>query len=308
MKTPAYVLVTPVRDEVATVARTIQAVTGQTHLPQEWVIVSDGSSDGTDEVVESAAMERPWIRLLKLPARPGRSFAAVVKNTEAGIAALKSVDYDYLGLLDADIEFQSDYYEKLLRHFQDSPRLGLGGGVVVDVGSRAAAPRNLADVPGAVQFFRRECFTSLGPLYQIPEGGWDCLTCVVARMNGFDTRLFPELVVNHLKPRNAAEGGLFRRHWQLGQRDYALGYAPEFAVARWFARALVPSPGPLGALAALLGYAGAGLRGLPRVIPSDVVAFLRKEQRARLLGRRMNRPIGVRSDRQLSSPPTDIRR
>ena len=279
---PTYVLVTPVRDEVKTVGRTIESVVRQTCLPKEWVIVSDGSTDGTNEVIESASLERPWIRLLKLPARPGRSFAAVVENTELGVAALECRHFDYLGLLDADVEFPADYYERVIRHFEENPRLGLGGGVVIDIGSgRFRLPRNCLDVPGAVQFFRRECFASLGPLYQVPEGGWDGLTCVVARMNGFETRLFPELVVKHLKPRNVAEGGVFARQWQLGERDYAVGYGPGFAAAKWLARA-VDSSTLLGAMAALLGYAGAALRGRPRVVPREVIDFMRKEQHDRL--------------------------
>jgi hypothetical protein len=289
MSCQIYVLVTPVRNEVETVGRTIESVVGQTCLPKEWVIVSDGSTDGTNEVIESACLGRPWIRLLKLPARLERSFAAVVQNTELGVAALECQHFDYLGLLDADVEFQADYYERVLRRFDENPRLGLGGGVVIDVGSQPSRlPRNRSDVPGAVQFFRRECFRSLGPLYQVPEGGWDCLTCVVARMNGFETQLFPELVVKHLKPRNAAEGGAFRRHCQLGERDYALGYDPVFAVVRWLARAF-DSPVLGGATAALLGYAGAALRRRPRVVPREVIDFMRKEQSERLLGASVRR-------------------
>ena len=84
----SYVLVTPVRDEEATIGRTIESVLRQTALPREWVIVSDGSTDCTDDIVRRAAERNPWIRLLRLDPRPGRSFAAVVHNTETGIRHL----------------------------------------------------------------------------------------------------------------------------------------------------------------------------------------------------------------------------
>ena len=198
-----YVLVTPVRDEEATIGRTIESVLKQTMLPREWVIVSDGSTDNTDAMVRQASEAHPWIRLLPLAPRAARSFAAVVHNTQAGIHHLNVREYGYLGLLDADVTFQADYYEQLIRRFEANPTLGLAGGVVIDVGlPRDGYPRNRIDVPGAVQFFRRECFERIGGLTPIPEGGWDAMTCATARMNGYQTRLFTDLVVDHLKPRH----------------------------------------------------------------------------------------------------------
>src|SRR6187431_1477008 len=131
MNSSSYVLITPVRDEVSTMGRTIDAVVRQTVRPHEWVIVSDGSTDGTNELVAAAAEAQAWIRLLVLPPRTARSFAAVVQNTEAGIRALKARDYEYIGLLDADLDFQADYFERLLGGFKSNPRLGLAGGVVI---------------------------------------------------------------------------------------------------------------------------------------------------------------------------------
>ena len=189
MTAPAYVVVTPVRDEVATIACTIRAVTSQTVRPAEWIIVSDGSTDGTDDVVREASEIHQWIRLLRVGDRQGRCFSAVVRNTEAGILALSHRDYQYLGLLDADVDFQENYFERLISRFEANSRLGLAGGVVIDRGKpRDRFPANVLDVPGAVQFFRRSCFEQIGGLIAIPEGGWDSLTCAVARMKGFETQ------------------------------------------------------------------------------------------------------------------------
>lgn len=278
----SYVLVTPVRDEEATIGRTIASVLKQTVLPREWVIVSDGSTDGTDGIVRKAAEENPWIRLLPLTPRPGRSFAAVVHNTEKGIRHLNFRDYGYLGLLDSDVEFQTDYFEQLMSRFSTEPALGLAGGVVIDVGlPKDQFPRNRRDVPGAVQFFRRECFDAIGGLIPIPEGGWDGMTCAMARMKGYQTRLFTDLVVDHLKPRNISEGGFIRRKWQMGVRDYAAGYHPLFETVKCISRLKNP-PFVIGAIAWWIGYFMAWFQRRERVVPKEVIDYIQNEQMARL--------------------------
>lgn len=277
-----YVLVTPARDEEATIGRTIESVLSQTNHPAEWVVVSDGSTDGTDECVKKAARQHPWIRLIQIPPRPQRSFAAVVENTEKGIAALETDEHDYVGLLDADVVFQKDYFDKLMQRFEEDPQLGLAGGVVIDIGTpRDRLPRNRLDVPGAVQFFRRSCLESLGRLQALPEGGWDALTCAVARMNGYKTLLCTDLIVDHLKPRNISQGGMLRRKWQMGVRDYAMGYHPVFEFAKCLGRASTP-PLILGAVVWFLGYVSGSVKRIPRVVPAMVVRHVRSEQLRRL--------------------------
>ena len=278
----SYLLVTPVRDEEATIGKTIASVLRQTILPREWVIVSDGSTDRTDEIIRKAAMENPWIRLLPLSPRPGRSFAAVVFNTETGIRHLETRDYKFLGLLDSDVEFQCDYFEQLMRRFHAEPELGLAGGVVIDIGlPKDRFPRNRIDVPGAVQFFRRECFDRIGGLIPIPEGGWDGMTCSMARMHGYKTRLFTDLVVDHLKPRNISQGGVVRRKWQMGVRDHALGYHPVFETVKCVSRLAHP-PLVIGAVAWWIGYCMASLQRRKRMVPSEVIEHVRGEQMARM--------------------------
>lgn len=279
-----YVLVTPVKDEVKLIGQTIEAVIAQTVRPAEWVIASDGSTDGTNDVIERYTQQHPWIRLLALPPRAGRDFAAVVKNTERAIRELSVTDYAYLGLLDSDVTFARDYFATLIERFGKNPKLGLAGGVVIDVGlPKDKFPINRWDIPGAVQFFRRTCYESLGGLIAIPEGGWDALTCARARMNGYETQLFTDLVVDHHKPRNVSHGGPLARRWQLGVRDHALGYHPIFEAVKC-ATKVADRPWLLGALAWWLGFCAATLSRRPRLIPTDVRAHLRHEQMLRLRG------------------------
>jgi len=283
----AYVLVTPVYNEGAYIGQTIASVLSQTILPVEWIIVSDRSTDHSDEIVKEAAREHPWIKLIRAEDNQGIAFERVVLNTEKGIASISVRDYSYLGLLDADVAFQVDYFERLMEEFSQDSQLGLAGGVAIDIGRpKDQFPRNRQDVPGALQFFRRECFESLGGLVAIPEGGWDCITCAAARMNGYKTKLVTDLVVDHLKPRNVSQGRVLKRRWQMGVRDYALGYHPLFEFVKCTSRIFREKPLILGAIAWFLGYLGASLQNRKRIIPKYLLAHVQKEQMNRLFGRK----------------------
>jgi glycosyltransferase involved in cell wall biosynthesis len=284
MKNTSFVLVTPVRNEQATIGITIDSVVRQTLRPAEWVIVSDESTDRTDDIVLEYASKYAFIRLLRLTRRPDRNFASVVFATEAGLAALKTKDYAFIGLLDGDIKFPENYYEEMLVRFSSDPQLGLAGGIVIDsyAGRRYPSQQSLRDVAGAVQFFRRECFESLGGLVALPEGGWDAITCVQVRRHGFKSQTFPEIEVDHLKPRNVAEGNIFQRTWQLGVREYALGNHPLFEFLKCSYRCL-GRPYLIGGLLRFGGYCWCCLTRRSRMLPPEIMRAIRQEQMARIL-------------------------
>ncbi|MGA2224630.1 MAG: glycosyltransferase family A protein [Syntrophobacteraceae bacterium] len=290
MNSPAYVLVTPARNEEATIEITLQSVVNQTLLPMEWVIVSDQSTDSTDEIVRRYGAQHTFIRLVRLEHGSERSFSSVVHATEAGIEALTAKNYDFLGLLDADVRLKPDYYETLIGRFAADPGLGLAGGLVLDVinGKVCRGRQYLGDIAGATQFFRRKCFESIGGLVTIPEGGWDAITCVQARANGYQTATFPDLIVEHLKPRNISEGNVLRRNWQMGIRDYALGSHPVFEVVKCVARA-AESPLLAGAAVRLLAFAWCSVRRRRRTISIEVMRRTRQEQINRIIPKSLTR-------------------
>src|SRR5215831_6690170 len=108
----SYVLVTPARNEAGLIEQTIQSVLAQSVLPRKWIIVSDGSTDGTDEIVQRYANEHEWIELMRMPERRDRQFAAKANAFNAGYARLKGhsqLPFDIIGNLDADITLEPDY-------------------------------------------------------------------------------------------------------------------------------------------------------------------------------------------------------
>src|SRR5579863_972727 len=124
---PAYVLITPARDEAQFIELTIKSVIAQTVRPLKWVIVSDGSTDGTDEIVSRYAAAYPWIELVRMPERRERNFAGKVHAFNAGYDKVKSLGFDAIGCLDGDTSFEADYFLFLLRKMSEDAALGLIG-------------------------------------------------------------------------------------------------------------------------------------------------------------------------------------
>ncbi len=304
---PAYVLVTPARNEERTIGETLASVVNQTVLPREWIIVSDGSTDGTDRLVADYARTYPFIRLLRLEDRPGRSFASVVFATEAGFKALRFQEYQYLGLLDADVRFAPNYFEALMRRMAASPELGLVGGLALDVvdGRPLWHKQNRSEVAGAVQFYRRACWESLGALFPIRQGGWDAVTCLQARANGYATQTFDDIIVEHLKRRNSADGGALAGSWTFGCRDYALGHHPVFEIAKCAERLIEP-PLLVGGLVRLIAFFWCCLALRKSLVPESIVAQVRREQMHRLC-LSLLRPLGlVRSVKRVATSMEQI--
>src|ERR1700693_2583313 len=111
---PPYVLITPARNEEASMEKTIESVIHQTVPPVKWVIVDDGSTDKTPEIVSRYLAQHPWIELVQMPQRRDRSFAAKVHSFNAGYERVKDLRYEVIGNLDADISFENDFFAFLV--------------------------------------------------------------------------------------------------------------------------------------------------------------------------------------------------
>src|SRR5579884_1250954 len=182
---PVYVLVTPARNEAQLIEHTLKSVVAQTVLPLKWVIVSDGSTDGTNQIVGRYAAEYPWIELVVLPDRKERHFAGKVLAFNRGWERLTGLQYDVIGSLDGDLSFDSDYFEFLLQKLSDDPALGLAGTPFADSSTGETYDYrfvNIEHVSGACQLFRRECFEGIGGYVPIKGGGIDYVAVVKTRM------------------------------------------------------------------------------------------------------------------------------
>jgi biofilm PGA synthesis N-glycosyltransferase PgaC len=296
-----YVLVTPVRNEAQFIERTLQSVVAQTVLPTRWVIVSDGSIDGTDAIVKKYAEHHDWIELVSLPERADRHFAGKVFAFNSGYARVQGLEYDVIGNLDGDISFDEDYLAFLMGKFAENPGLGVVGTPYrEDNAIHDESFKSQDHVSGACQMFRRECFESIGGYRAVRSGGIDLIALLAAQAKGWQTRRFDEKVCFH--HRNVGSGqhaGVYRRLLNLGTKDYLLGSHPGFELFR-SVNQMRNRPYVVGGLLMLLGYFWSMARRAERSMPPDLMKIRRLDQMQRL--RKVLRRSVRRSDEH--SPAT----
>ena len=295
-----YVLITPARNEESFIEQTIRSVISQTVLPRKWVIVSDGSTDRTDEIVKKYLAEHPWIGFVGRSGPSDRHFAAKVQCFNAGYEKVQGEKYDIIGNLDADITFERDYIEFLLAKFSENPNLGVAGTPFVE-GEVSYDFRyaNAEHVSGACQLFRRRCFEQIDGYPQVKGGGIDWIAVTTARMKGWKTRTFLERVCHHHRPMGTASQGKLKAAFLLGRQDYYLGGHPLWQLFRGCFQ-MRRKPYLLGGLLCLVGYWWAQVTRVKRPISSELMKFHRHEQMERLRSGLM-KVFGIARVREASS-------
>ena len=273
--TLTYVLVTPARNEAEFIGRTIESVVSQTMRPSRWVIVDDGSTDGTDEIVRTHAREFPWIELLQRPNRASRHFKGKVLAFNAGFARCQDLTFDVIGSLDADITFDPGYLAFLMERFAENPSLGVAGTPFSEGGGHYNYNFTSIDhVSGACQLFRRACFDDIGGYVPIEGGGIDLVAVTTARMKGWQTRTFVDKVCFHHRDMGTAGRGPLSAAFRAGQKDYAMGSHPVWQLARCCYQ-MSRKPLLVGGLGLLSGWGWSLMTRASRPVASDFVAFRR---------------------------------
>ncbi|MDY6865678.1 MAG: glycosyltransferase [Halobacteriota archaeon] len=243
-----YIVVTPCKDEEETLPNLIQSMAVQTHKPILWVIVDDGSTDNTKEIIFDVEKRYNWIKSLFLNNEEGYNVGghlAHVCNKGFEYAKAHCIDndleYDYIALIDADNIPERDYFMKLIERFRGDTNLGLisGNSSYVDVTkSRENIGDNedlfthykqyiykvqegREDLPmGSARIWKRECFEDTGGGYAIAQAP-DSISIIKAKLKGWDTKRYMDIEVvereGQLKP------GRWNGNFLVGETNYYRG-------------------------------------------------------------------------------------
>jgi biofilm PGA synthesis N-glycosyltransferase PgaC len=279
-----YILITSARNEEAFIGKTLDSMVAQTVLPERWVIVDDGSTDHTAEIVESYAKRHPWIELVRRVQDRDRNFASKAHAVNTGLERANSLQFEILGNLDADVSFGPDYMEFLMQRFSEDLDLGVAGTPFTQEGHYDSSKDSFEGenyVAGPCQLFRRECFQEIGGYVPNRAGGLDWIAVMTARMKGWKVRAFPEKRFHHYRTLGTAEKGALQALFSYGEKDYYLGSSPVWQLFR-VAYRMAKKPFVMGGLALLSGYIWASLRRVKRAVSPELMRFRRKEQMKKL--------------------------
>lgn len=288
MTEPRILIVSPVRNEAAHIARVVRSVAAQELPPTRWIVIDDSSTDRTLEIVQSMSGDAPFlevtsadVRVAHASARDRLAQAAAPRNFNAGLAAVDWREYTHIMKLDGDIVLPPEYLRVLMNRFSADPTLGLAGGVLVEPGPNGSLrriPIPLHHVHGAVKCYSRACFEAIGGVQE--RLAWDTIDETYARMKGFTTTSFQDLVSVHHRPWGSADGAI-RGRVRLGTCAYITHYPMAWVTLRSVKLASTRPPMVLG-LAYLFGYLRAFVIRVDRVPDSAYRKFTRRELRVRM--------------------------
>ena len=279
-----YVLMTAAYNEELHIEKTITSVLQQTLRPERWMIVSDGSTDRTNEIIERYASQYDFIRFLRLTRPPGHSFRSKVVALNKGLVLIKGAPFDFIGNLDADVSVGPTYFEQLMKRFETSPRLGLASGFVheeIEGEFHSRSSNRIDSVPHAAQLVKRACWEAIGGYAILKYGGEDWYAQTCAKMKGWEVRAIPQLTIFHHRHTGAGTN-LMAHRFRLGRLDYSFGSYPLFEIFKCLRRILEP-PMLIGGLTRLAGFIWSCIQRESRVVSSEFIEFLRVEQKEKVV-------------------------
>jgi glycosyltransferase involved in cell wall biosynthesis len=266
--------------------RTLDSVAAQTVPPTERIVVDDGSTDATPEILREYQSRLPYLRVITRQDRGKRSVGpGVIEAFYEGYQQI-SVPYQYLCKLDVDLDLPPRYFERLIELMETDPRLGTvsGKAFFIDSQTGRSVLETIRDHVslGMTKFYRKECFEEIGGF--VREVMWDGIDCHRCRMLGWKAISIdePDLRFEHLRPMGSSQQSIYVGRRRHGYGQYFMGTSFAFMTANNLLRIFSP-PAFTGAAMVWWGFVDSMIKWKPRYNDPEFIRFLRRWQRMSLI-------------------------
>lgn len=282
-----FVIITPAYNEEKYIIKTIKSVLKQAVKPVKWIIVDDGSTDETARIIKEFTYKFDWIEYaFRVKDNNQSYYASNVYAIRKGIEMVEQLDIDYIAILDADISLPPNYYQLVFRIFAHDKFLGIVSGNCADV-VNSELKRHLYDrrsCAKAIMVFKKQCFKEIGGFIPLKYGGEDTVACFSARMHGWKTWAFKEMIVPHNKPLGTGPSkNMLKIRYRQGIGEYYIGSHPIFVILKSIRRLFKESPFILGSFFRIFGFISGYIRNEKGQVPKSLKKYIRKEQFRRVL-------------------------
>ena len=267
---------------------TLETVVNQSLLPAKWIIVDDGSTDVTPEILRSYSERYDFIQVITRSNRGHRSVGpGVVDAFYAGLKAVDLNDYQYLCKLDLDLGLPVTYFETLTSKMKANPRIGTCSGKPYNQSDEGLVSEKRGDEmsAGMTKFYRISCFQQIGGF--VSEVMWDAIDCHRCRQLGWIACSWddPELRFVHLRVMGSSQDSVYAGRMRHGYGQYFMGTGMVYMLATSVYRMWHP-PYFLGGLAMIWGYLKSSVKRVPRYQDRELRKFINAYQwRCLLLGK-----------------------
>lgn len=282
-----YVLVTAAYNEDNYIEALIKSVVSQTILPKKWIIVDNGSTDKTEQIIKKYSAQHDFI--VYYHHRRSNTGSYYYHKIEAFLGAaekIRDIEYDFIASLDADLTLESTYYEDILREFEININLGIASGVYLNNvnGKIQRVSRSLTSTPGGLQVFRRDCYEDIGGYAMLSWGGEDAFADIMAQMKGWQTRSFSQYKAMHYRFLGVrGSTNTMKAIIVQGRAEYDIGSHIIFICAKSFCRGFIEKPFLLSGVLRLFGFLQCYVKNEKKAASEEVIKFIQKKQMKRLL-------------------------